>query len=70
MVGRWDVSFEEWHALLHLFRAEDVALSTDSEQRLLRLGLIDQGDGTGLSAAGRTLIEHELLLERRNRLQY
>jgi hypothetical protein len=69
MVGRWDVSFEEWRALLHLFRAEDVVLSEESEQRLLHLGLIDQGHGTALSAAGRTLIEHELLLERRNRLQ-
>lgn len=70
MVGRWDVSVEEWRTLLHLFRAEDVALSNDSEQRLLHLGLIDQGDGTGLSAAGRALIERELLLERRNRLQH
>ncbi|TDX76183.1 hypothetical protein EDE05_11764 [Neorhizobium sp. R1-B] len=69
MVGRRDVSFEEWRALLHLFRAEDVALK-ENEQRLLHLGLIDQGDGIALSAAGRTLIEHELLLERRNRLQH
>ncbi len=69
MVGRWDVTFEEWSTLLHLFRAEDVALSKESERKLLHLGLIDEGHGNVLSAAGRTLIEHELLLERRNRLQ-
>jgi len=69
MIGRWEITFEEWRALLQLFRAEDVALSKGNEQRLLQLGLIDEDRGIVLSPTGRTLIEHELLLERRNRLQ-
>ncbi len=69
MVSRWEITFEEWSNLLNLFRAEDVAISKRSERRLRQLGLIDEDRGIVLSPGGRMLIEHELLLERRNRLQ-
>jgi len=67
MIGRWDLSFEEWNALLHLHRAEDAVLSKETERRLRDLGLTEGGNV--VTAAGRALIEHELLMDRRNRLQ-
>jgi hypothetical protein len=67
MVSRWDLTFEEWNGLLHLYRVEDVAPSKETEEKLRAAGLID--DRNTLSAAGKSFIEHELLMERRNRLQ-
>ncbi|KQV65366.1 hypothetical protein ASC90_15050 [Rhizobium sp. Root1220] len=70
MIARRDFTYEEWNCLLHIYRHETAEIPTGQSQRFSKLGLIDKAvDGAGLSAAGKTLVEHELLMERRNRLQ-
>jgi hypothetical protein len=66
MVGRWDLTYEEWGTLLRLYRHEGPAPDGETNERFQQLGL---GDGAQLTEAGRRLVEDELLKERRNRLQ-
>ncbi len=70
MTARRDFTYEEWNCLLHLYRHESADVPSDLARRLRELGMTEQVEReTGLSAAGRHLIEHELLIERRIRLQ-
>jgi len=70
MIARRDFTYAEWSSLLQLYRRENAALATDQGRRFKELGITEEMIGeTGLSAAGKRLVEHELLLERRNRLQ-
>lgn len=66
MVSRRDVSYTEWNNLVALYRHESASLSRDTEGRFRELGLTD---GNGITDAGKQLVEHELLMERRTRLQ-
>lgn len=66
MVGRWDFTYEEWSILLRLYRHEGAAPTDEVDQKLRKLGL---SEGSGLTDTGRRLVENELLMERRNRLQ-
>jgi hypothetical protein len=69
VVGRWDLTHNEWESLVRLYEGEDANLSNETVARLTELGFIESGGGDTLSTAGRMLVEHELLAERRNRLQ-
>lgn len=69
MVAKWDLTYKEWECLVRLYSSETVTLSSETLQRFSALGLTEPADGTALSATGRTFVEHELLMERRNRLQ-
>lgn len=66
MIDRWDLTYNEWNCLLRLCRHESATLTDEMDRKFRELGLTD---GTGLTEAGRQLVEHELLMERRNRLQ-
>ena len=66
MVSRRDVSYKEWNNLVALYRHESASLSRDTEGRLRQLGLTDEN---GITEVGKQLVEHELLMERRTRLQ-
>jgi hypothetical protein len=70
MSARRDFTYEEWSSLLQLYRHENAALADEMDRRFVELGVIERTvGGIGLSAAGKRLVEHELLMERRNRLQ-
>jgi hypothetical protein len=66
MVARRDFTYNEWNTLVTLYRHESASLSPDTEGRFRELGL---ADGNRMTDAGKRLVEHELLMERRNRLQ-
>lgn len=67
MVVKRDFTFEEWNVLLHLYRHEKVPLMDEVARKFHEFG-VTVGTAGDLSTAGRTLVEHELLMERRNRL--
>ena len=66
MTTRWDFTYKEWDSLVRLYDHESAALPGDVDRKCRELGLTDE---TGLTDAGKRLVEHELLMERRNRLQ-
>jgi hypothetical protein len=66
MVGRWDLTYDEWRALLRLYHHEGPVPSGANDELFRRLGL---SDGTQLTETGKRLVQVELLMERRNRLQ-
>ncbi|MCF6370979.1 hypothetical protein LXM96_19275 [Rhizobium sp. TRM95001] len=66
MVARRDFTYNEWNSLVTLYRHESANLTPEMEGRFRELGLTE---GNGLTDAGRRLVEHELLMERRDRLQ-
>jgi hypothetical protein len=70
MISRRDFTFEEWSCLLHLYRHETVDIPNDRLRSFQEAGVTEEVvDGISLSPAGKQLVSHELLLERRNRLQ-
>jgi hypothetical protein len=70
MIARRDFTFEEWSCLLHLYRHETVDIPNDRLRSFQEAGVTEEVvDGISLSPAGKQLVSHELLLERRNRLQ-
>lgn len=68
MIARHDFTYVEWSMLLQIHRRETVSLTDEMGRRFHELGVLDDL-AEGLSAAGRRLVEYELLMERRNRLQ-
>ncbi len=66
MIDRWYFTYNEWNSLLRLYRHESATLTDDIDRKFRELGLTE---GTGLTDAGKQLVEHELLMERRKRLQ-
>ncbi|EPE94725.1 hypothetical protein B5K06_23920 [Rhizobium grahamii] len=68
MLGRRDFTYEEWSCLLHLYRHEKADVPNDRVRRFKEAG-VTEANGASLSPAGKQLVERELLLERRNRLQ-
>lgn len=66
MVARTDFTYNEWNSLVALYRQESAILSPDTERRFRAFGL---ADGKCITDAGKRLVENELLMERRNRLQ-
>lgn len=68
MIARWDFTYMEWSSLLGLYRRENVQLTDDVNRRLCELGATENSVGR-LTDVARTLVERELLMERRNRLQ-
>ncbi len=70
MIARRDFTYEEWSCLLHLYRHETADIPNDRIRRFKEAGVTEEVlDGISLSPAGKQLVAHELLLERRNRLQ-
>lgn len=69
MIARRDFTYEEWSRLLQLYRRENAPLDDAIAKRFSELGVTETFGGIGLSAAAKRLVEHELLMERRNRLQ-
>lgn len=69
MIARRDFTYEEWSRLLQLYRHENAPLGDAIAKRFSELGVTETFGGIGLSAAAKRLVEHELLMERRNRLQ-
>ncbi|MBB3319331.1 hypothetical protein FHT76_006710 [Rhizobium sp. BK176] len=70
MIARRDFTYEEWSWLLHLYRHETADIPNDQIRRFKEVNVTeDVVDGVSLSPAGKQLVEHELLMERRNRLQ-
>ncbi len=70
MIARRDFTFEEWSCLLNLYRHETVDIPNDRLRSFQEAGVTEEVvDGISLSPAGKQLVSHELLLERRNRLQ-
>lgn len=68
MIARHDFTYVEWSILLQIHRHETASLTDEMGRRFHELGVIDN-PAEGLSDAGRRLVEFELLMERRNRLQ-
>jgi hypothetical protein len=66
MTTRWDFTYNEWDSLVRLYDHESATLPNEIDRKCRELGLTDE---TGLTDAGKRLVEHELLMERRNRLQ-
>jgi len=66
MVARRDMTSDEWKWLVRLCPHEADSVPQAIEARLVALGL---SGPNGLSAEARDLVQHELLSERRNRLQ-
>lgn len=66
MIAKRDFNYDEWNSLVMLYRHESASLSQDAQERFLELGIADEN---GITDAGKRLVEHELLMERRNRLQ-
>lgn len=66
MAARRDFTYSEWQSLVAFYREESATLSPDTEERFRKLGLIDRNR---ITDTGKRLVEHELLVERRNRLQ-
>ncbi|MBB3594013.1 hypothetical protein FHX08_004416 [Rhizobium sp. BK529] len=66
MVARRDLTSDEWKWLVRLCQHDADSVPKDIEARLSELGLFGSN---GLSDEARNLVQHELLSERRNRLQ-
>ncbi|MBY2913072.1 hypothetical protein HF206_02915 [Rhizobium leguminosarum] len=66
MIGRGELNNDEWKWLVRLCQHEADSIPSKIETRFVELGL---SGSNGLSDDARSLVEHELLAERRNRLQ-
>ncbi|AVC49382.1 hypothetical protein ELI38_07820 [Rhizobium leguminosarum] len=66
MIERGELNSDEWKWLVRLCQHEADSIPTEIERRFAELGLSGAG---GLTDDARGLVQHELLAERRNRLQ-
>jgi hypothetical protein len=66
MLVRRDITDDQWKWMVRLCQHEADSIPADIEAQLSKLGL---ANGGGLTGDAKTLVEHELLAERRNRLQ-
>lgn len=70
MIGRRELTFNEWNSLVGIYQHEIDSVAVDVGEHLKELGLIEQALGrTDLSVLGKRMVGDELLAERRNRLQ-
>jgi hypothetical protein len=70
MITRKDMTNDEWKWLVRIYQQDASSVPAAVCKRLSQLGLAEQRTGdAGISDVGRTLVDHELLAERRNRLQ-
>jgi hypothetical protein len=70
MITRKDMTADEWKWLVRIYQHDAGSLPAAVCKRLNELGLTEElvGDAS-VSDVGRSLVDHELLAERRNRLQ-
>lgn len=62
MLSRNDLTDEEWDWLLRIYRHNAALLTVKMDKRLTELGLVEgRLGGAGVSAAGKKLVEAELL---------
>lgn len=62
MVTRKDLTNDEWEWLLRIYRHNAALLTVAMDKRLTELGLVESRlGGAGVSAAGKKLVEAELL---------
>ncbi|MBZ9694544.1 hypothetical protein [Mesorhizobium sp. CO1-1-9] len=61
MVTRKDLTDDEWDWLLRIYQHRAAMLTVSMDKRLAKLGLVEgKLGGTGVSAAGKKLVETEL----------